>query len=385
MNDPRCDKLANVICTHSTKLQPGENVLIDLFDAPDEMAVSLIRAVRAVGAVPFVQFHHSRVNREIALHVQEQYLDLLSKHQLAQMKQMHAYIAIRGGTNAMEMCDVPSEKLALQSREMKRVVDWRVKKTKWCVLRWPSPSMAQGARMSTEAFEDFYFDVCTLDYGKMSAGMEALKKVMEATDQVHIQGPGTDLRFSIKDIPAICCGGTHNIPDGEVFTAPVRTSVQGYVTYNAATIYQGAPFEGIRLDFEDGKIVKATAASNEARLNEILDSDPGARYIGEFAIGFNPRIMHPMRDILFDEKICGSFHFTPGQCYEQTENGNRSQVHWDMVNIQRSDYGGGTIHFDGKLIRENGIFVDKALTGLNPEKLLTSSKPAPSRKKKESN
>ena len=223
--------------------------------------------------------------------------------------------------------------------------------------------------MSTEQFEDFFFDVCTLDYAKMQPGMKALKQWMEATDVVEIRGPGTDLKFSIKGIPAIPCGGAHNIPDGEVFTAPVRDSVQGCISYNAPTIYQGCSFDNLRLEFKDGKIVNATA-NNTDKLNHILDSDPGARYIGEFALGFNPHILQPMRDILFDEKISGSFHFTPGQCYEQTENGNKSQVHWDMVCIQREDYGGGTIHFDGKLVRENGRFVPAELQGLNPENLV---------------
>ena len=222
--------------------------------------------------------------------------------------------------------------------------------------------------MSTEAFEDFYFEVCTFNYARMIPGMRALKAAMEKTDLVELKGPGTDLRFSIKGIPAIVCGGELNIPDGEVFTAPVKNSVNGRISFNAPTIYQGTAFDGIRLEFKDGKVVKATA-NNTAKLNQILDSDPGARFIGEFAIGFNPRILHPMRDILFDEKISGSFHFTPGQAYEEADNGNRSQVHWDMVNIQRKDYGGGEIWFDGKLIRKNGLFVPKALQALNPDRL----------------
>ena len=267
------------------------------------------------------------------------------------------------------MSDVSPAQLKLIARKMKPVLDWRVKKTRWCVLRWPSPSMAQLAGMSTEAFETFYFDVCTLDYSKMIPGMKALKTLMERTDKVHIQGPGTDLKFSIKGIAAIPCGGQHNIPDGEVFTAPVKNSVEGYISYNAPTIYQGTAFDNVRLEFKAGRIVNATA-NNTAKLNAILDSDPGARYIGEFAIAFNPHILKPMRDILFDEKICGSFHFTPGQCYESTENGNHSQVHWDLVNIQRPDWGGGTIHFDGKLIREDGVFVPKSLHALNPENLV---------------
>ena len=223
--------------------------------------------------------------------------------------------------------------------------------------------------MSTEAFEDFFFRVCTLDYSLMVPGMRALKKAMESTDRVHIKGPGTDLTFSIKDIPVIACGGTHNIPDGEVFTAPVKNSVEGVVSYNAPTVYQGVSFDNVQLVFEKGKIAKATS-SNTPKLNQILDSDPGARYIGEFAIGFNPHIKEPMRDILFDEKIAGSFHFTPGQAYEDADNGNRSQVHWDLVNIQRKDYGGGEIYFDGKLVRKNGIFLPAALQKLNPDYLL---------------
>ncbi len=368
MHDPRFDKLARLLTHFSVQLQRGEKVLIDAFEIPDEMTIALVRAARDLGAVPLVQMHHGRVSRELALGAQDEQLELTSALQLAQMKKMHAYIAMRGGSNITEMSDVPPEKMKLVAKKMKPVLDWRVKKTKWCVLRWPSPSMAQSAGMSTEAFEDFYFNVCTLDYAKMKPGMQALKEAMEATNLVEIKGPGTDLRFSIKGISAIPCGGTHNIPDGEVFTAPVRNSVQGQISFNAPTIYQGVAFDNVRLEFKDGKVVNGTA-NNTEKLNAILDSDSGARYIGEFAIAFNPHILQPMRDILFDEKINGSFHFTPGQCYEQTENGNRSQVHWDLVNIQREDYGGGTMHFDGKLIRENGRFVPKALQALNPERL----------------
>jgi aminopeptidase len=250
------------------------------------------------------------------------------------------------------------------ARKMRPVQDQRVKKTKWVVLRWPTPSMAQLAGMSTEAFEDFYFDVCTLDYRKLLPGMRTLHRLMEKTDRVEIKGPGTQLTFRKKGIPAVICGGDRNIPDGEVFSCPIRDSVEGYVTFNAPSIYQGIAFDGIRLEFKNGKIVNAT--SNETKkLNKILDSDPGARYIGEFSLGFNPRILHPMRDILFDEKIAGSFHFTPGQAYEEADNGNRSQVHWDLVNIQRPEYGGGEIYFDGKLIRKDGIFLPKQLRSLN--------------------
>jgi aminopeptidase len=369
MHDPRCDRLADILVNFSTRLKPGEKVLIDAFDIPAEMTVALVRAARAAGALPFVQVNQARVSREIALSAVPAQLDFSSKFELARMKAMAAYIAVRGSENISELSDVPAAQMKLVARKLKPVLDHRVKKTRWCVLRWPSPSMAQQAGMSTERFEKFFFDVCTLDYSRMQPGMKALKALMERTDRVQITGPDTDLKFSIKGIPAIPCGGTHNIPDGEVFTCPVRNSVQGYVTFNAPTIYQGAAFDNIRLEFKDGRIARASG-SNTPRLNEILDSDDGARYIGEFSLAFNPHILEPMRDILFDEKISGSFHFTPGQAYEQADNGNRSQVHWDLVSIQRPEHGGGSIFFDGKLIRRDGLFVPKALQSLNPDRLL---------------
>ncbi len=368
MHDPRYEKLARLLARFSVALKPNENVLIDAFDIPIEMTIALIRAARAARALPQVRIHSARVAREMVISASESQYDAVAKLDLTQMQTMHAYIAVRGSENITEMSDVPSTQMKLVAQKMKPVLDHRVKKTRWVVLRWPTPSMAQQAGMSTEQFEDFFFDVCTLDYAKMKPGMRALKTLMEKTDLVEIKGPSTDLQFSIKGIPAITCGGNHNIPDGEVFTAPVRDSVQGYITFNAPTIYQGVAFDNIRLEFNDGKIVKATG-SNTQKLNRILDSDEGARFVGEFSLAFNPYILQPMRDILFDEKICGSFHFTPGQAYEQADNGNRSQVHWDMVNIQRKDFGGGTIHFDGKLIRENGLFVPKPLQKLNPENL----------------
>ncbi|MEO8439269.1 MAG: aminopeptidase [Spartobacteria bacterium] len=367
MQDARYDKLASLLVDYSTELKRDEKVLIECFDAPDEMTVALIRAARKAKAIPFVQLQHARVTRELALEIDSRALDLTAAYELARMKKMDAYIAIRGSNNISELADVPIDKMKLVAKKLRPLQDQRVQKTKWVVLRWPTPSMAQLAGMSTEAFEDFFFKVCTLDYRRLQPGMKALKALMEKTDKVQIKGPGTDLRFSIKGISAIICGGDRNIPDGEVFSCPVKDSVQGHVTFNAPSIYQSTAFDNIRLDFRDGKIVVATSNQTK-KLNAVLDSDPGARYIGEFSLGCNPFIMHPMRDILFDEKIAGSFHFTPGQAYQEADNGNRSQVHWDMVCIQRKDYGGGEIYFDGKLIRENGEFLPKSLRPLNWKK-----------------
>lgn len=364
MHDPRIDQLARQLVNYSTSVKKGDNVLIDLFDVPDSIGIALIRAVRARKATPFINIHQATISREMQRGATAEQYDLLCRHGLHQMKAMDAYIAVRGSHNITETADVPPARTNLVMQKLRPVLDHRVNKTRWVVLRWPTPAMAQQAGMSTEGFEDFYFRVCLLDYRKLLPGMRALKRLMDKTDQVHITGPGTDLRFSIKGIPSIVCGGEHNIPDGEVFTAPVRNSVEGILSYNTPTIYRGIAFDNVRLEFSGGKVVKATANNTKA-LNDILDSDEGARFIGEFAIGFNREIREPMRDILFDEKIGGSFHFTPGQAYEEADNGNRSQVHWDLVCIQRKDHGGGEIRFDGKLIRKDGVFLPKALAKLN--------------------
>ena len=288
------------------------------------------------------------------------------------MELMQAYIGLRGSQNVSEMADLSDEQMKKQARLYGKPVHFeqRVNHTRWCVLRWPTPSMAQLANMSTRAFEDFYFNVCTLDYARMDNAAQKLAARMDRTGDVRIQGPGdTDLSFSIKSIPVIPCSGAHNIPDGECFTAPVRDSVNGVIHFNTPTIYNGSTFENVRLTFENGKVVDATAEQDSDQLNSILDTDEGARYVGEFAIGFNPYILTPMKDILFDEKIAGSIHFTPGRAYEDADNGNRSEIHWDLVLIQRPEYGGGTLEFDGEIVRRDGQFVSDDLEALNPEAL----------------
>jgi aminopeptidase len=368
MTDPRYKKLARLLVGYSTELKKGDRALLDMIDVPDEFTVELIRAARNAGAMPLVEVRHTRVSRELLLEMNDRQAALVRNLELFRMKKVQAYIAICGADNMNENSDVPSKRMALYSRITRPVLDWRINKTRWCVLRWPTPSMAQAAGMSTEAFENLYFDVCTMDYAKMARAMVPLERRMKRADKVHLKAPGTDLTFSIKGIGAKMCKGDLNVPDGEVFSCPVKNSVNGVIQFNTPTIYAGTKFENVRLEFKNGKIIKATA-NNSKRLNEILDTDAGARYVGEFSLGFNPYILNPMCDILFDEKIAGSLHFTPGQAYEECDNGNRSAVHWDMVLIQRKDWGGGEVWFDGELIRKDGLFVPKDLKPLNPASL----------------
>jgi aminopeptidase len=368
MTDPRYTKLARLLVEYSTSLKKGDRVLLDVTDVPDEFSVELIRQARAAGAVPIVEARHTRLNRELLRDTNREHATLVRDLELARMRKMQAYIAVRGSANANENADVPNERMSLYSRITRPVLNYRVSKTRWCVLRWPNPSMAQGAGMSTEAFEDLYFDVCTMDYRRMAHAMVPLERRMKQADRVRIKSPGTDLTFSIKGIGAKMCKGDRNIPDGEVFSCPVKDSVNGRILFNTPTLYSGTKFENVCLEFRDGKIVEAKS-NNTPRLNEILNTDAGARYTGEFSLGFNPYILNPMCDILFDEKISGSLHLTPGQAYEECNNGNRSAVHWDMVLIQRPEWGGGEIWFDNELIRKDGLFVPKDLKPLNPENL----------------
>ncbi|PKM69131.1 MAG: aminopeptidase [Firmicutes bacterium HGW-Firmicutes-2] len=369
--DARIITLAKNLVNYACKVQPKEKVLIEYIGSEtDDLARQVVKEVLAVGGYPFLQATDNRVVREQLLGATQEFFEITCKWESLRMQEMDCYIGIRGSENASEWSDVPAEKLALYQKYWFNPIhsDIRVNTTKWVVLRYPNPSMAQLANQSTSGFEDFYYNVCNLDYGKMSIAMDALVELMEKTDQVHILGPGTDLRFSIKGLPAIKCDGQVNIPDGEVYSAPVRDSVNGTIRYNAPAVYQGFTYENIELTFKDGKIIHAKA-NNSKRINEVFDTDENARYVGEFAIGVNPYILDPMKDTLFDEKIMGSFHFTPGSAYDECNNGNKSAIHWDLVCIQTPEYGGGEIYFDGVLIRKDGQFVHEALLQLNPENL----------------
>ncbi len=374
MKDPRVAKLADILIGYSTRVQPGEKVLIEATEIPDEVVNALVNRIAEAGGLPFVTRKSNSVLRALLHNATEEQMRLTGEFEKARMEQMDAYLGLRGAENNAELSDVPDEKMKIYRKLWSNPVhsETRVPNTKWTVLRWPTPSMAQQAGMSCEAFEDYYFDVCTFDYSKLDAVIEPLQALMDRTDRVRLTGVGTDLTFSIKDIPTIPCTGRANIPDGEIFTAPVRDSVNGTIAFNTATIYQGTIFEGVILRFEAGKVVEASAGGGLSPvLNQILDSDEGARYIGEFSLGFNPYILQPMKDILFDEKIAGSFHFTPGGAYDEAFNGNRSVVHWDMVFIQRPEFGGGDVFFDDVLIRHDGLFVPEDLLPLNPDNLKT--------------
>lgn len=370
--DERIKTLAHNLVNYSCKVKEGDKIYIHYIgEATTDLARQLIKEVYKAGGQAFPHYTNQQVQREMLLNCSEEQLKLMAEVDALEMSKMDCYIGVRGTNNVSELSDVPSEKLSMYERLYATPVHHkiRVPKTRWVILRYPNEAMAQLSGTSTEDFEDFFFRVCNLDYSKMDEAMKSLVAYMNRTDKVHLVGPGTDLTFSIKDIPAIPCAGELNIPDGEVFTAPVKDSVNGKITYNTPSLYQGFTYENVSLVFENGKIVEATANDTE-KINQVFDTDEGARYVGEFAIGVNPYIKKAMKDILFDEKIMGSIHFTPGMCYDEAPNGNESAIHWDLVWIQTEECGGGEIYFDDVLVRKDGIFVVPELECLNPENLI---------------
>lgn len=372
MKDTRIKELVSNLLNHSVNLKKDDKILIEIIGKNSIILnKEITKQVKNIGGIPFFNIIDYDELSEFLINSSEDQIKEYSKIDLDRMKKMNAYIGIRTSSNNKVLSKIPKEKMELYNKYYIGPVhiEQRVKNTKWCILRYPNELMAQQNNMSLEELEDFYFKVCNLDYDKMSKAMEPLKQLMNKTDKVHILGKETNLTFSIKGIPAEKYYGTFNIPDGEIASCPIKNSVNGYITYNTETIYNGILFKNIRFEFKDGKIIKATA-DKEKELNEILDIDEGARYIGEFALGVNPYIKKTIGDTLFDEKIMGSFHFTPGEALEESDNGNRSSIHWDIVNIQTPEYGGGEIYFDDILIRKDGRFVLKELEELNPENLI---------------
>ncbi len=370
MTDSRLELLAKNLINYSCSLKKSEKILIEVKGIDYMFINALVKEVYKVGGIPFVEIYDNRVTRELLIGQTKEQAEMRAKFDSMRMQEMDAYIGVRGGENCNELSDVSEDKMKIESEYYSHPVhhEIRVKKTKWVVLRYPNQGMASQAGMSTKAFEDFYFNVCNLDYSKMDKAMDALKKRLDNADKIRITAKDTDISFSIKGIGSKKCSGERNIPDGEIYSAPVKNSVNGVITYNAPSVENGVKFENVSLTFENGKIVKATANYTD-KLNAILDTDEGSRYIGEFAIGVNPYITKPMGDILFDEKISGSIHFTPGCCYDDCYNGNISAIHWDLVLIQTKEYGGGEIYIDGELIRKDGLFVVEDLLPLNPENL----------------
>lgn len=381
-SDPRDERLARTFVRYSLDVQPGERVLLDFRGSSTTgLLREVVSEVTRAGGVPFPLPGDDGITRRFLREASEEQVRSWGGIHDVLMRQMQCYVRVNGTDNPFDNSDVPEQALKWEREHYMRPVhlEYRVKKTKWVVARYPSSSMAQQARMSREAFAELYYDVCNLDWERFSRAMDPLQRLMERTDRVRLTARDTDVTFSIKDIGVVKCDGRMNLPDGEVFTAPVRDSVEGVVTYNAGALYAGTSWDWIRLTFKRGRIAGIEASNDVDKLRNIFATDEGASYIGEFSFGLNPRLRRPIKDTLFDEKIYGSFHTALGQCYENTENGNRSAIHWDLVCIQTAEYGGGNVWMDDRLVRENGHWIHPDLRDVLSPEALTEDAPEPAK------
>ena len=371
--DERITKLAENILKNSVELKKGEKIYIEAFsESTKDLFNEFIRIAAKMGAIPFYFYNDNSFVKNLVENSNPNQIEQYAKWHAGLMDEMDCYVAVRGYDDLFALSDIAPAKMKAYNQIYYNMVhfDRRIAKTRWCVMRYPNDTMAAVSKMSRKALEDFFFEACLVDYKKMGKAMKPLKDLMDKTDKVRIKGPNTDLEFSIKGLKAIVCDGKMNIPDGEVYTAPVKNSINGHIQFNTDTVYGGTFYSNVYLEFKDGKIIKAESRANNDKLQKQINVDEGARYMGEFAIGVNPYIRKEMLDILFDEKIACSLHMAIGNSYnDETFNGNRSSVHWDLVLIQDKAHGGGEIWFDDKLVRKDGLFVLPELKKLNPGNL----------------
>lgn len=366
----RINKLVRNILESSCKIQNGDKVVIQMTGINAKpLVTALIKELNKYESHVIVLNKEPEIIAELIKGATIESARIMANRDLKVLESADVCIMVKSIEDETIMQDVPKEKLSLYNQVYTKPVNNAIlNTTRWISLRYPNGAMAERANMGISEFKDYYYSVCNIDYNGLSSAMDVLKDMMENTKCIHILGDGTDLSFSIENMPVHKCDGIINLPDGEVYTAPVRTSINGHITYNIPSIYNGVEFENVYFKFCEGEIVEAKCKdySKIDALEAILNMDDGARYIGEFALGVNPSMIKPTKDILFDEKIAGSFHLTPGFSYENAFNGNTSSVHWDLICLQTESHGGGEIYFDDVLIRKNGIFIDKRLSILNP-------------------
>ena len=361
--DSYLEKLSSIIVNYSIAVKEKERVLITIQNIECKpICKYLVKEIVKRKGIPFIKIDDYEISSMLLENTDNERIKCIQKQENNIINNYDSFIQIRYNKNDFEKKNIKNEIIKSISAATKETDYIRINKRKWVLLNYPSVLDAYKAKMKTEEFNKFAFQVMTIDYQDMEERMKPLKALMEKTKMVHVVGPNTDLTFSIEGMNIIPCCGKQNLPDGEIFTAPVKTSVNGVITYNVDSSYRGNVFHNVCLTFKDGKIIKATSAEDNIKLNEIFDTDEGARYIGEFSLGLNPQIKEAIGDILFDEKMIGSLHFTPGASYEQAFNGNKSSVHWDLVMDQKN---GGELYFDDVLIRKDGFFILPELEHLN--------------------
>lgn len=354
--DNRVSELAALLVGYSLKVKKGDVVKISGTELAKPLILAAYEEVVKKGGHPLVDLFFDEAGEIFYRRASGAQLDYLSPVRLYAAKKIDAALFIHSPSNTRMLSDVGPAKIARVRRANKPVSDIIMKRVRWVLVNYPTRALAQEAEMPLSRYEDFLFNSCLVDWREMKRDLQYLKKVLERTDVVRIVGEDTDISFSIRGRKAIICAGESNMPDGEIFTAPVEGSVEGKIYYGFPAIFGGREVSGIRLRFEKGKVVEATAEKNEDLLLRLLDTDRGARVPGEFGIGYNYGIDRFTRDILFDEKIGGTIHIALGKSYAESGGKNDSALHWDMIKDLRQE---GVIYLDDRPIMEKGSFYFK--------------------------
>lgn len=371
MMDQRLKQMAKTVINYSLNIQPGEKVLIDSTKNCSEMIKYMIKLIADRGAIPLVMLKETDIKRSLIINGCKEQFELMKTQEETILNKVDVYINMIDSDNCFDMSDIPSEKRALYQKYYFQPINFEiiVPKLRWITVDYPSISSAQQFGMSTDEYENYFFDAVNVDYEELGKKMQKLKELLDKGKHIQIESPNVNLSFNIDNLCSEVCSGKINLPDGEVFIAPTINSANGEIEFNVPSRYQGSSFEKIKLFFQDGRVVNYSSQTNYEKLAEILESDEGNKYIGEFAIGTNPNINRPRSNILFDEKMLGSFHIALGNSHSLSDNGNKASIHWDMVNVLTENYGGGRIILDDEVIQENGIFVHHDLKELNSKVL----------------
>ncbi len=348
-------KLGQILVEYSTGVQPKEKVLIAMGEVETfPLVCAVYEACVKVRAYPQVQFLSENLNRILLKYGSEEHISWVPELEAYGMEWADVYFGLRGAHNLSLFWDIPSERLSKFRHTLGKLSAMRWEKTRWCLVRVPNALMAQQAGVDEETLCDMFFQACFLDWSALSRQWHFWADALSSGRMVRVVGQGTDLRFSVEGRKWLVCDGKINMPDGEIMTAPVEESVDGYITFDFPGVLGGRLVEDIFLRWERGELVEALASANEDFLWSVLRTDSGASRIGEFAFGTNPKIVHFSKDILFDEKIDGTVHIALGRAYPQTGGINTSAIHWDLVKDLRRE---GEVYLDGVLIFKNGKMI----------------------------
>ncbi|MBI2667269.1 aminopeptidase [Candidatus Woesearchaeota archaeon] len=350
MVDPRVKKAAEILVNYSTQPKKGEYVVINGEINAAPLIMEVYKLVLKRGAFPITHISIPGMSYNYFKMASEFQLKKFPELSMEETKKASVFINIYGSNNTRELTSINPNKMSIRQKVLEPLKYERLKK-RWVLYEFPTDALAQEADMSLEEFEDFVYNATNIDWKKESKKMHKVYNVMSKGNEVRITHNDTDLKFNIKGRKFVIADGSYNMPDGEIFTAPVDNSANGYIQFSFPSIYLGREVDGMRLEFKNGEVVKASAKKNEHLLKSLIKMDQGSKRLGEFGIGLNYNIKKNIKQILFDEKIGGTIHLALGSAYKECNGINKSGLHWDMIKDLRN---GGKVYLDGKLVHKNG-------------------------------